>query len=67
MGAGGGDAMHDYKGLGRVEDYTDAFLVSFGLLVFMLLIALWAMLGYPAALAAAFLGDRVMRRAARAR
>lgn len=40
--------------LGRVEDYTIPFLVSFYVLVLMGLCTIWAIWGYPVALFVAF-------------
>lgn len=50
--------MRDQRSIGRVEDYTGAFLVSFGVLVFCALIALWANVGYFATLMLALVADR---------
>ena len=47
---------------GEVEDFTAAFLVSFGVLVFMALFAVWAAWGLPAAILAALAGDRLIGR-----
>lgn len=52
--------MNNFNGLGRAPNYTNAFLVSFGVLIFMALIALWAMLGYPLALLSGWSADRLM-------
>ncbi|MBV0912689.1 hypothetical protein [Anianabacter salinae] len=49
-------------GTGRVEDYTTAFLWSFGALVFIALFTIWAAFGFPLALAAGYLADIGMRR-----
>ena len=46
-------------GEGRpVENYTNAFLVWAGVLIFCTLVALWAIYGYLAPLAAAWATDR---------
>ncbi len=43
-----------------VEDYTNAFLVSFGILVFMALTAIWAIWGLVVAGLVSWLADRLM-------
>ncbi len=52
-------------GSGYMDDYTTAFLWSAGVLVFMALLTLWAALGFPAALVAATVSDRLILRRAR--
>lgn len=50
-------------GHGRaVENYTNAFLVSAGALLFCLLIALWAQFGFLAPLVLAWACDRALSR-----
>lgn len=49
-------------GHGRMENYTVAFLISAGCLLFTVLFALWALWGISAPLLAAFLADRWLRR-----
>ncbi len=49
-------------GSGRVEDYTTAFLWSFGGVLFIGLFAIWAIWGLPVALAAGWLGDKAVQR-----
>lgn len=43
-----------------VENYTNAFLISFGWLVFIGLMAIWAHLGFLAAVFIGVLADRVI-------
>ncbi len=52
-------------GTGYMENYTTAFLWSAGVLVFMALLTLWASMGFPAALFAATVSDRLILRRAR--
>lgn len=42
--------MYDPHARGVVEDYTDAFLVTFCMIVFMALAIVWAVYGFVAAL-----------------
>lgn len=44
----------------EVEDFTGAFLVSAGLVVFIGLVVLWASLGYLAALVTSFVLRRLI-------
>ena len=44
----------------EVEDYTTAFLASFGVLVFMALFAIWAIWGLIMAGIVSWLADRLM-------
>lgn len=48
-----------------MEDYTNAFLVSAGVLAFCALFAVWAIWGLLAATLAGYLADRLILRAAR--
>lgn len=50
---------------GVAPDYTAAFLVSFGMCLFVGLIIVWALWGFAAAVICGVLGDRLI--AARAR
>lgn len=43
-----------------VENYTNAFLVSFGVLVFMVLFAIWAVWGLIVAGLVSWVADRLM-------
>ena len=45
---------------GTVEDYTSAFLVSFGVLIFMALFAIWALWGLLVAGIVSAIADRLM-------
>ncbi len=47
---------------GRVSDFTGAFLVSFGVLLFVLLFAIWAVWGLLAALGVGWAGERLIGR-----
>lgn len=47
---------------GVVEDYTNAFLVSFGVVVFIALFAVWAVWGLIGAGLVSWLADRAMLR-----
>ncbi len=47
---------------GRVEDYTTPFLVVAGVLCYIILLALWILIGFPATLVGAFLADRIITR-----
>ena len=49
-------------GAGYAEDYTNAFLVSFGMLVFVLLFALVGLIGFAATVISSFLFDRIFLR-----
>jgi len=49
-------------GAGYLEDYTGAFLVSAGVLCFVLLFAIWAAWGFGVALILAFLVERFLLR-----
>ena len=44
----------------EVEDYTTAFLASFGVLVFMALFAIWAIWGLIMAAIVSWIADRLM-------
>ena len=46
---------------GAAPDFTSAFLVSFGVVVFMALCAIWAIWGLVVACLVGALGDRVIR------
>lgn len=46
----------------RVENYTNAFLVSFGGILFMIFIAIWALWGFLAALVLAYGTDKTISR-----
>ncbi|WP_224826509.1 hypothetical protein [Cognatishimia sp. MH4019] len=52
--------LSEQRPLGRVEDYTNAFLASSGLLAFMLLFMLAAAFGWIVAIAVALLADRAL-------
>lgn len=52
------DTRPPLPGAGQMEDYTNAFLVSFGVLVFMVLCAIWAWIGLPLTLVAVYLVNR---------
>ncbi len=52
--------LSDQRPLGRVEDYTNAFLAASGLLAFMLLFMLAAAFGWVVAIATALLTDRAI-------
>ncbi len=43
-----------------VEDYTNAFLASFGVIVFMVLFAIWAIWGLIVAGVISWVADRLM-------
>lgn len=45
---------------GRVEDFTDAFLVSFGVVVFMALWTVNVLIGFIYALLVAYGGNKIM-------
>lgn len=45
---------------GRVPDYTGAFLVSGGVVVFIVLFVIWAIWGLLAALATGWAGNRLI-------
>ena len=45
---------------GTVADYTSAFLVSFGVLIFMALFAIWALWGLLVAGLVSWVADRLM-------
>lgn len=49
----------------RVEDYTDAFLVSGGVALLLVLMVVWASLGFFWALLAAWGVDRLIRQIGR--
>ncbi len=49
-------------GAGYLENYTTAFLVSAGALLFVILFAIWALWGLPVALVAAFFANRAIPR-----
>ncbi len=53
-------------GHGQMEDYTGAFLVSAGCVLFMALFAIWALLGFLAALFSGYSTDRAISRLGRA-
>lgn len=50
--------MSDHRQSNAVENYTNAFLVSFGLLLFTGLFAVWAVWGLLAAVLGAWMMDR---------
>jgi len=50
--------MRDDSERGTAPDYTDAFLVSFGVVVFMILFILFVLVGMLPTLAAAWLTHR---------
>lgn len=47
---------------GYVEDFTIPFLVSFGVVLFCALVALFSFVGMPLTLLAAYLGDLWLKR-----
>lgn len=49
-------------GAGHAENYTTPFLIAAGLLCYIGLVMLWAILGLPLVVAGAVLAGRVMRR-----
>lgn len=49
-------------GAGYLEDYTGPFLVTFGVLIFVVLFALWALFGLPLTVVLALLSERVFLR-----
>jgi len=59
--------MSAHKRPGRVEDFTDAFLVSFGVIVFLILLTIHALLGFSWALLTAFACDKGLTRWGRRR
>lgn len=56
------DTRPPLPGSGYMENYTVPFLVVSAVLSYIALLALWATLGLPAALVAAFLADRCIPR-----
>ena len=44
----------------EVEDFTNAFLASFGVIVFMVLFAIWAVAGLIFAALVSWIADRLM-------
>ena len=48
-------------GAGYVEDYTNAFLVSFGVLLFVGLFAMVAAFGFVTTVASALVAERLLR------
>ncbi len=44
----------------EVEDFTNAFLASFGVIVFMVLFAIWAVAGLVFAALFSWIADRLM-------
>lgn len=52
--------LSDQRPLGRVENYTNAFLASSGLLLFMSFFMLAAAFGWVAAIATALIADRAI-------
>ena len=53
--------MHDSRHPGRVEDYTGAFLVTFGVILFMTFWAIAAVAGFAWVVICAILIDRLIR------
>ena len=49
-------------GAGVVEDYTNAFLVSFGMVIFVGLFALVALIGFAGTVASALVVERLFMR-----
>ena len=45
---------------GRVEDFTSAFLVSFGVLIFIVLLTISVVLGFAWAIAMAYVCDKAL-------
>ena len=56
------DSRPPLPGAGQLDDYTDAFLVVAGVLVFITLFVIWASAGMPVAVMLAYLADRVLLR-----
>jgi len=56
------DERPPLPGAGYMEDYTGAFLISAGVLVFIALFAIWAAFGLPVTLILAVISERLMRR-----
>jgi len=50
---------------GRAPDFTRAFLVCAGVLVFMGLVTVWAVWGWPAVVLSGWLADRAIARLGR--
>lgn len=59
--------MNDRDHPGRVEDFTDAFLVSFGVLLFIMLWTVNIVLGFIWALTSAYGCDKLVSRINRRR
>lgn len=57
--------MSAQKPPGRVDDFTDAFLVSFGVIVFLILLMIHAALGFIWAVLAGYACDKGVTRLAR--
>lgn len=45
-----------------MQNFTDAFCVTAGVLLFVCLVAIWASYGLPVILIATYLADRFLRR-----
>lgn len=54
--------MHSPKPPGRVQNFTNAFLVSFGVLVFVMLLTINAVLGFLWAIGTAYACDKGLSR-----
>lgn len=54
--------MSAHKPPGRVENFTNAFLVSFGVLIFFALLTISAVLGFLWAVATGYLCDKGLTR-----
>lgn len=50
--------MYDPHNKGQVEDFTDAFLATFGVIVFMALATLWVVIGFLPTLGLSWLAGR---------
>ena len=59
--------MNDGGHPGRVENFTNAFLVCFGVLVFVMLWTISIVLGFLWALGSAYGCDKIMSRISRSR
>jgi len=56
------DSRPPLPGAGQLEDYTTAFLVVFGLLIFIALFSVWARFGLPFTVVLALMADRFLLR-----
>lgn len=49
-------------GEGQMQDFTDAFFVTAGVLLFVCLVAIWANYGLPIILVTTYFAHKVLRR-----